>query len=137
MMEHGEGLPPSPPDRSCYRVRSHDRSALICEGELVIGRSSYCSLVLEHESVSRIHATLYLGAEGLMLKDEGSSNGTFVNGERLSGPRLVHPSDLILLGKAEILVEPVAERTPFPTGQLPPVQRSFDLDATLPGDGKS
>ena len=45
-----------------------------------IGRSAECQLVLEHRSVSRLHATVQVTAEGyLAVQDSGSSNGTFLH----------------------------------------------------------
>lgn len=109
---------------------------MLCEGELVIGSSSYCSLVVEHESVSRVHATLRLDSAGLILKDEESRNGTFVNDERVHGSRPVRPGDRIVLGKMLIVVENEWERTSFPTGQMPRVPSAFDTGVTHDGGNK-
>lgn len=44
------------------------------------GREPSCDLVLEHATLSRLHARIELAADGLVsIQDEGSSNGTFVN----------------------------------------------------------
>lgn len=44
------------------------------------GRESSCDLVLEHSTVSRVHASMELAENGLVhLQDEGSRNGTFLN----------------------------------------------------------
>jgi eukaryotic-like serine/threonine-protein kinase len=49
--------------------------------EVVIGRSSACSLRLDDSAVSRQHCHLDIGGEWVWVKDLGSLNGTFVNGQ--------------------------------------------------------
>jgi pSer/pThr/pTyr-binding forkhead associated (FHA) protein len=52
---------------------------------LSVGRTGTNDLVIDDHSVSKIHASLFLNPEsGLMVADTGSTNGTFVNGERIS-----------------------------------------------------
>ena len=54
-------------------------------GEVTIGRSQECDLVLKGGYPSRKHARLYFSEGTARLEDLGSSNGTFVNGERITG----------------------------------------------------
>jgi len=50
----------------------------------LIGRSRNCAIALPHPSVSRCHAVIgHSAAEGFYLMDVGSSNGTFLQGQRL------------------------------------------------------
>ena len=67
----------------------------------VIGRSSACQIVLGDDTVSRRHAELRFEDGRWLLRDLGSSNGTWVNGGRVIEPE-VRPGDLIHLGGAEI-----------------------------------
>jgi pSer/pThr/pTyr-binding forkhead associated (FHA) protein len=63
------------------------RTALLFTGSrrLSVGRTGTNDLVIDDHSVSKIHASLLLNPEsGLMVADTGSTNGTFVNGERIS-----------------------------------------------------
>ena len=56
----------------------------ILHGEITIGRSSANNVVLEKSSaVSKVHARIERSPQQLVLQDLGSSNGTFVNGERV------------------------------------------------------
>jgi adenylate cyclase len=50
----------------------------------VVGRADDCDLPIEDPTVSRRHAELDLAASGLRLRDLGSTNGTFVDGRRIS-----------------------------------------------------
>src|SRR5690606_34521176 len=51
--------------------------------ELFVGRSSELDMVLVEEMVSRKHARMVLRGSRLELEDLGSTNGTFVNGEKI------------------------------------------------------
>jgi pSer/pThr/pTyr-binding forkhead associated (FHA) protein len=52
-------------------------------GELTIGRSRQCDIVLPSENVSRRHARIFTQKEGLFIEDLRSANGVFVNGKRV------------------------------------------------------
>ena len=66
---------------------------------LRLGRAPDNDVVLDAPGVSRYHATLTYDGDGRPeLADLGSTNGTFVNGELLSGPRRLAPEDVVSLG---------------------------------------
>jgi hypothetical protein len=60
-----------------------------------LGRDVINDIVLGDPEVSRQHARLTRTPGGYVLEDLGSTNGSFVNGERLSSPRVLNPGDLI------------------------------------------
>ncbi len=66
-------------------------------GELVIGRSSELDMVLIEDMVSRKHAKISLAPGQVTIADLGSTNGTFVNGEKIKRARLKE-GDRILIG---------------------------------------
>ncbi len=72
----------------------------IAEGALILGRSSSCDLRLPHASISRRHARLTRRGERLFLEDLGSQNGTFLDDERLAGPRELQVGQRIHIGPA-------------------------------------
>lgn len=63
-----------------------------------IGREPGSDLRLSDVSVSRRHAELRLGPEGWVLYDLGSTNGTLVNGHRVTGGVRVKPGDQVAFG---------------------------------------
>jgi hypothetical protein len=65
---------------------------------LQIGRSKSNQLRLSEKSVSRQHAILLPSKSGIMIRDEGSSLGTMVNGRRISSPTELKPGDVIRIG---------------------------------------
>ena len=60
-----------------------------------IGRKEGSALFLASDGISRNHAEIIRVPEGWLLKDCGSTNGTFVNGKRLTGDHLLRPGDSI------------------------------------------
>jgi len=73
------------------------------EGEIVIGRSSELDMVLVEDMVSRRHAKIFVEAGDIFLEDLGSTNGSFVNGEKVTRTKLAE-GDRILIGTSIIKV---------------------------------
>ncbi|MCK5054616.1 MAG: FHA domain-containing protein [Anaerolineales bacterium] len=65
----------------------------------LIGRDVTNEIVVGDAEVSRQHSRITRTPGGYVLEDLGSTNGTFVNGERLVAPRVMNPGDLIALGE--------------------------------------
>lgn len=77
--------------------------------EIIIGRSSDLSMVLVEDMVSRQHSKITTHGGELFIEDLGSTNGTFVNGEKITRKRL-KGGDRILVGTSIIkLVQAGAE----------------------------
>lgn len=94
-------------------------------GESIIGRSRTAQVHIPDSTVSRQHARLVSGALGdLAVEDLGSSNGTYVNGDKLDGRRKLADGDRILIGDAELrvrIVAPVASTEATVRLSLPPL----------------
>ncbi len=74
------------------------------EGETIgIGRDPGNEIVISHPQVSRQHARLVRRGGLMVLEDLGSTNGTFVNGMRLTAPHTLSNGDVIGLGNAVTL----------------------------------
>jgi DNA-binding winged helix-turn-helix (wHTH) protein len=67
-----------------------------------IGRSQSCDVVLARSTVSRVHARIELEHNRYILFDAGSSNGTFVNGQRIEAPYQLSTNDTIWLGTSDV-----------------------------------
>ncbi len=76
-----------------------------------VGRRFDCDLVLTSQNVSSRHASFFLRHDVLHLRDLGSTNGTFVNGERVTSGRPVSDNDVICFADqgCRLLEGPVAE----------------------------
>jgi len=69
------------------------------ETELTIGRTEQASVALDDSGLSRINTTFFVDEGELLVADENSTNGTFLNGERIEGrPRIVKDGDRLKLG---------------------------------------
>ena len=73
-------------------------------GEVLIGRSSNCHLVLDDGLVSRRHAQLIVGEDSLVVEDFGSANGVFVNTKRVAGREPLKAGDQLQVGKQTFAV---------------------------------
>ncbi len=83
------------------------------EGETAyLGRHRSNDIVLACEDVSRHHARLIFTGTGYAVEDLGSSNGTYVNDERVSGLRPLADGDLLRLGSSAVLAYTVMAETP-------------------------
>lgn len=84
----------------------HQRGAIV--GQRVnIGRSQSNEIVIEAESISRLHAQIYKNRDGgFSIADMDSLNGTFVNGERINGTEPVGLGDVITFGKERAKLTP-------------------------------
>jgi pSer/pThr/pTyr-binding forkhead associated (FHA) protein len=71
---------------------------LTADAPVAIGRHSSCQLAIRREDVSRRHAEVRYEGGSFVVRDVGSTNGTFVNGQRLNGPHALRPGDRIDLG---------------------------------------
>ena len=65
--------------------------------QIIIGRSSELDMVLVEDMVSRKHAKITIGGGKITIEDLGSTNGTFVNGEKVKQAR-IKEGDRILIG---------------------------------------
>jgi hypothetical protein len=70
--------------------------------EVVMGRSRSCELTLDAGQASRRHAAVRFADGRFHVRDLGSTNGTFVNGESLSAERVLRPGDRIEIGGTNV-----------------------------------
>lgn len=101
------------------------------KGAVVVGRGKDSDFVVDHSSVSRRHAVLYVtpkkGAFTLRIEDQGSSNGTFVGSRRLE-PRV--PAQLT--GREEVLVGSVSLLVRFGIAPVGPSDGE-EVEGSSPG----
>jgi adenylate cyclase len=88
---------------------------------LVVGRGISSDIAIYDPTISRRHAELTVGADGVQVKDLGSSNGTCINGNRVSAGRL-NLNDSITFGKVLFQLKEVRS-----SGQV-----SGDTPSTIP-----
>jgi FHA domain len=70
---------------------------------LTVGTLESNDVVVDADGVSRVHAALERFGDAWCVRDLGSRNGTFVNGDRIIGERALHSGDEIVLGRLRLL----------------------------------
>jgi len=76
---------------------------IIPSKEIIVGRSSDLDMVLVEDMVSRKHARIAMQQDQIWIEDLGSTNGTFVNGEKIKRARLKE-GDRVLIGTSILKV---------------------------------
>jgi hypothetical protein len=71
----------------------------------LLGRGGDADIVLQDQFSSTRHARLVPHGDTIVLEDLGSTNGTYLNGEPVSGPQPLHDGDAIRIGDSEFTFE--------------------------------
>jgi hypothetical protein len=108
------GVAPGTPRRLAGRLvvvsspaLERGRVAELDSAPLTVGRASQNDLSIEADQfASARHARFEPRRDGVWVSDIGSTNGTFVNGARLDGPRRLNPGDVVRLGSTDLRFEP-------------------------------
>jgi serine/threonine protein kinase len=86
-----------PADRARLLVETEQgRLVHVLEGDLIIGRAG--QLAIPDARISRRHAKIVRRGIDFYIEDLGSSNGTFVNSQKLAAPAILHNGDVVRLG---------------------------------------
>ena len=83
----------------------HAREILINTEDFLLGRGEDCDLALHDAEVSRHHCTIRIRGGEAVVSDLGSSNGTFVNGNRIVSQATVRTGDELKLGTFRFLID--------------------------------
>jgi hypothetical protein len=71
----------------------------------IIGRLEHCRIMITDSNTSRQHAEIKRAGSGFAVNDLGSTNGTFVNGERVTADRRLADGDIITVGAVSLRFE--------------------------------
>jgi pSer/pThr/pTyr-binding forkhead associated (FHA) protein len=96
------------------------REYVITGTSMVFGRDAGCDVVIADRNVSRRHCEILSTPKGYLLIDS-STNGTFLNGERVEGQKLLARGDVIRIGNEEFrfYADPVPAQTQAPASRAP------------------
>lgn len=71
----------------------------LSKAEIYIGRDVSNDIAINDAEISRKHARLTQQGDSFVVEDLGSTNGTFVDAQRLMGPHVLRPGELIMFGE--------------------------------------
>ncbi|MGI8972780.1 MAG: FHA domain-containing protein [Gaiella sp.] len=81
-------------------------TSLSVTSRVQLGRGAENGVRLDGDTtVSSRHAAVERRSDGLWVEDSGSTNGTFVNGSRVTSPRLLQLGDVVRVGHTDLLVD--------------------------------
>ncbi len=72
--------------------------------EMTIGRAPGCTIVIEDGYVSSVHTRVFGREESWLVEDLGSTNGTYLNQRKVTGPSVLRVGDRITVGNVELEV---------------------------------
>jgi pSer/pThr/pTyr-binding forkhead associated (FHA) protein len=87
-----------------YKNKVQNNYMLSPGAEIIIGRDAGNQVTIDHPSVSSRHAKVHQSEKGLFITDLGSTNGTFVNEDKVAECQLAH-QDWIRIGKHVVIVD--------------------------------
>jgi hypothetical protein len=96
------------------------RNFAVSQSRIVIGRGADCDVQLNDHRVSRHHTELRFEQGRWVVRDMGSSNGTWVNRRRLTQPYALNPGDELGVGSTVISFQLVDTTAPMPENYSPP-----------------
>src|SRR3990170_1052075 len=85
---------------------------------LIVGRAVNSDVPIYDPTISRQHAQISVQNGGVLVKDLGSSNGTFLNGSRIT-EATAQPNDVVMFGKVSFYVREIAKGATAPAAAAP------------------
>jgi pSer/pThr/pTyr-binding forkhead associated (FHA) protein len=92
-------LPPGPSTLVVRGSRDARPRTVRLAASMTVGRAPECDLRLDDTYASQQHARLYAKNEHWFVEDLGSTNGTFVNDQKLAAPAMLQPGDRVRVGQ--------------------------------------
>jgi pSer/pThr/pTyr-binding forkhead associated (FHA) protein len=90
----------------------------IATSQFLIGRDAHCNLRPQSQAISKQHAGVFIRDGKVFLKDYGSTNGSFVNGEQVVDEREIKHDDQLKIGPLDFVLH-VDLASPSPTVKQP------------------
>jgi pSer/pThr/pTyr-binding forkhead associated (FHA) protein len=100
--------------------KSGKKTGTLASREVRIGRAAHNDLVLEDDLVSRLHCRLLAVEGAALVTDEGSSNGTWLNGQPMTQPTLLTFDDELVIGPYVLRVQSLVGRCTSGQAQFSP-----------------
>ncbi|MFH0925626.1 MAG: sigma 54-interacting transcriptional regulator [bacterium] len=79
----------------CFRVK---------EGKMSVGRDSSADILIDDERISRVHCIIDCQKDKIIIEDQNSRNGTYINGEQITS-QIIYPNSTIQIGRTVMKLE--------------------------------
>ncbi len=89
--------------RLSYKDKPEEDTFMIQQSDILLGRDPNCKVHIPDETISAQHARIYLIDQNWWIQDLNSTNGTFLNDERIEQPCILTNNDLIQVGNIKLI----------------------------------
>lgn len=106
--QNKQSAPPAPPTRVVITTgKGAGATAQLpqLDQEIVLGRAASSDLDLDDDYASSRHAKIWRDAQGFVVEDLNSTNGTYVNGQRITQPTRIAPGDIVRIGRSQMQLD--------------------------------
>lgn len=89
--------------RLSYKDKPDEDTFLIQQSDVLVGRDPNCKIHIPNDTISAQHARIYLIDQNWWIQDLNSTNGTFLNDEKIEQPCILTDNDLIQVGNVKLI----------------------------------
>lgn len=89
-----------------YMGMPTERMEILTKEKSTIGRGGESDIIIHDKAVSKCHATIYIGQDGISISDNTTTNGTLVNGDKLKAgiKTPLGDDDIVSIGSTSFIV---------------------------------
>ena len=89
--------------RLSYKDKPDEDTFLIQQSDVLVGRDPNCKIHIPNDTISAQHARIYLIDQNWWIQNLNSTNGTFLNDEKIEQPCILTDNDLIQVGNVKLI----------------------------------
>ncbi|MDX9850512.1 MAG: FHA domain-containing protein [Anaerolineaceae bacterium] len=90
-----------------YKDNPEQEAFVIKQTDVLVGRDPNCKVHIPDETISAQHARVYLVDQNWWVQDLNSTNGTFLNDERIDQPCILADNDMLQIGNVKLIIHTI------------------------------